>query len=46
MNYEETLQVLVNLHNNIMNKYGFCKNTAALEKAISLLQFINQNNIK
>lgn len=46
MNYEETLQVLVNLRNNIMNKYGFGRNTVALEKAISLLQFINQNNIK
>lgn len=44
MNYEQTLGTLVEMHENIMNKYGYCKNAIALEKAISLLQFIIQND--
>lgn len=44
MNHEETLETLVEMHKNIMDKYGYCKNGVALEKAISLLQFIIQND--
>ena len=44
MNYQEALEILVKMKNNTMNKYGCCANTIALEKAISLLQFIIQNS--
>ena len=44
MDYKETLNVLVTMHNNIMNEFGYYRNAKALEKAISLLQFIIESN--
>lgn len=44
MDYKETLDTIIKMHENIINKYGNCRNSRALEKAISLLSFIIEND--
>lgn len=44
MDYKETLDTIIKMYENIINKHGICRNSKALEKTISLLQFIIENN--